>query len=193
MSYSWLNWLGLITGIIYVALSARNNPICWIFGIISCGSILYIDVFTEVALYSDALLQFFYIILGVYGLYTWTARKKIDSGHLPISSRSIQWHLKYIFLLTLISWPFGQLMSLAFGGALPILDAWTTVISVWATVLLTRRVLGNWIYWIILDMVYVYLYFVRGIPVISALFVIYTVFAIYGFTYWRKVKRPAII
>lgn len=193
MAYNVLQWIALISGILYVIFAARNLVVCWFFGIISCGSIAYVDIFTEVQLFSDALLQFIYILLGFYGIYQWMYGKNERSKSLLINSKGLRWHATYILIFSLLSFPFGKAMAWLFGGVFPLIDAWTTVLSVWATVLLTRRIIENWFYWIVLDLVYVVIYFLRDAQLFSVLFVVYTIVSIYGYFHWIKQKSiPAI-
>jgi nicotinamide mononucleotide transporter len=69
------------------------------------------------------------------------------------------------------------------------LDAFTTVFSVIATVLVTRKILENWLYWIVIDLVFVYLYSQQGGYGFAFLNVIFTIVAIIGFQNWKKMKN----
>ena len=65
-----IEWIGLITGIIYVILAAYEKPSCWIFGIISSAAIAW-KSYMEYLLIADAALQVFYIVIGFVGLWNW--------------------------------------------------------------------------------------------------------------------------
>ena len=67
-----LEWIGLITGILYVIFASIQKPICWIFGIISSFCLAW-KSFEDYKLMADGILQLFYIIIGFYGLYNWLA------------------------------------------------------------------------------------------------------------------------
>lgn len=178
-------WIGLITGIIYVILAAREKPVCWVFGIVSCAMIAYKDL-TSYLLYSDAGLQIFYIIMGVFGLYQWL--RKNDQGNDTIRIKRMR-RLDHLLMFAgsiVLSFPVGYLFNRYTDASFSYLDAWTTVLSIGATILLIRKYLENWIYWIFIDLVYVYLYFQRGADFFALLFLIYGVIAIYGLKNWRK-------
>ena len=176
-------YVGLVAGLIYVIFAARNNSICWYFGIISCAAIAFKD-FTDYRLYLDGVLQVFYVGMGVWGLFLW------KYGNQKLEERPIR------------SWPFSSqtytLLGLLFvsliagiiidkvGSVFPYLDALTTVFSIYATFLLVFRVIQNWIVWIITDLIYVYLYYAREATFFALLLLIYTVIAIYGYTKWRR-------
>lgn len=191
--YGPIQWIALLTGILYVFFAARNQAICWIFGIISSACIGFVDLFTEVALYSDALLQFVYIVLGIYGIWQWIIRRDDKEEKLKISSKKVLWHVIYILIFSLLSYPFGLTMRYFFGGVFPLIDAWTTILSIWATVLLARRIFEHWIYWIVLDIIYIFLYYSRDVPLFSILFIIYTLVSFYGFFRWSKLKSEKLI
>jgi nicotinamide mononucleotide transporter len=193
VAFGLFQWIGLIFGILYVIFAARNNVICWVFGIVSCASIAYVDIFTPVALYSDAFLQFIYILLGFYGIFKWMSNEHEKGVDLIIYSKKLQWHLTYIVLFSLLAYPFGKAVSYFFGGVFPLVDAWTTVLSIWATYLLAKRIIENWLYWIVLDFIYIFLYYSRDALLFAVLFIIYTIVSFYGFYSWSAQKRKEII
>jgi nicotinamide mononucleotide transporter len=75
---------------------------------------------------------------------------------------------------------------------LPIIDSFTTVFSVIATFMLTKKILENWLYWVVIDIVSVYLYFSRELHLTSLLFILYSIIAIFGYLSWlRNSKKYA--
>jgi nicotinamide mononucleotide transporter len=68
----------------------------------------------------------------------------------------------------------------------PYLDAFTTWGSVITTWMVARKVLENWLYWLLVDCVMVYLSYVAGLPATTLLFVIYLGIVIAGFLAWRR-------
>ena len=69
---------------------------------------------------------------------------------------------------------------------MPIIDSFTTCFSIIATFLVVKKILENWIYWIIIDLVSIYIYFSRDLHLTSLLFLVYTVIAIIGYFNWKK-------
>lgn len=192
LSFSILEWIGLITGIVYVVLSAQNKIICWYFGIISCACIAYHDFFGGIKLYSDGVLQIIYIIFGIIGLYNWRKKKISDDTRVLIP----QYRNLHLIALTggsLLSLGYGYLMGSMTDTAFPFIDAFTTVFSIIATVLLVDRKLSAWIYFIIIDAIMTILYFVRGWELYALLFLIYTVVAVYAVWKWRKIKEESTV
>ena len=66
------------------------------------------------------------------------------------------------------------------------LDTFTTVFAVFATYMLTKKVLENWLYWIVIDTVSIYIYINKGFYLTAILFVIYTILAYIAYRQWKK-------
>ena len=69
----------------------------------------------------------------------------------------------------------------------PCLDAVTTVMSFTAMWLMARKRIESWVYWIIVDVIGIWLYFVKDVRFISLLYVSLLVLAVKGLTDWRQV------
>ena len=173
----------LITGIIYVWLAAKNNPLCWIFGIVSCG-VLAVMTVVKYHLYADGMLNFFYVIMGIVGLYRW--KYGGGKGELAISRLKHRQIIYYTIGGLFFSALLAVFLSDYTAAAATKLDAFTTVFSIIATIWLVQRKLGNWVLWVIVDILYVYLYFSRGAVLFMLLFIVYTLIAIHGFLQWRN-------
>jgi len=183
LQISVVQWLATIFSLIYIAFAVKNNPICWIFGIIGCGLWAYSD-FTELNLKFDGLLQIFYVIMGFIGLYLWKFGEK---GHeLPIRSYHIRQHIYILILGFSVGFLFGFLGQQYFDTDLAYLDSITTSFSIIATVLLVKRILENWIYWIVFDLIYIFIYFKQGALLFVLIMLIYIIMAFLGYYQWRK-------
>ena len=156
----WVELISVIAAVIYVILAARNNIWCWFFGIISAILWTYAAA-VYYKLYVDAVLQIYYVVMGVYGWYMWSKIKGDRRGAttknvLPVTRMTNQQHIQIIvggLVLTVIV---GYFFSTYTDAAATYLDAFTTVFSIITTVMVTRKVLENWLYWIVIDATYVY-------------------------------------
>lgn len=180
-------WIGLLSGIIYVLLAARENPNCWWFGILSCGMIAFKDL-TEYRLFADAALQIFYVIVGIWGLFMWF-RKNEEVSELQITKWPLKRHLIIVVCGLLCTIPLGLVLNTYTDAVFSYIDTFTTIFSIVATIMLVYKVLENWIYWIILDIVYIFLYSQRGGYLFAFLLLIYTIIAVYGYLNWLKKYR----
>ncbi len=186
--FYWSELLAVITGVIYVVLATRSNPWCWPWGIISSALWAY-AAYLLFDLYVDALLQLFYVVMGFIGWYQW--RKGGNGEVLPISRLSSGEHLAIVGGGLVLALLVGYLFDEYTPAAATYIDAWTTVFSVIATFLVVQRKLENWLYWIVIDAVYVYLYYTRGGYLFALLFIAYTIIAIVGYFKWQKEWRSA--
>jgi len=177
-------WIGLITGVIYVILATYEKPACWIFGIISSGCIAWKSI-TDYHLMADAGLQGFYIVIGVIGLWQWI---KGQPGGLkkPVIISPWKQHLMVIVGCGLLSWPVSWLLITYTDARYGYVDTLLTLLSVWATILLIRKDLHNWVYWIVIDTVYVFLYWRSEGYLFALLFLIYAVISVWGWRRWSR-------
>lgn len=178
-------WIGLIFGILYIIAAVQENPLCWIFGIISCAAIA-IEDFTQTQLYQDGVLQIFYIIISFYGLYKWKQGGDQDQTPFKIQTLSSLHRGGIGIVGVVLSLGFGWLVGRYTDAAFPYVDGLTTVFSVIATILLVYKYYENWLLWIIIDIVYTYLFWDRSAPLFSILYFIFTIMAIVGLLQWRK-------
>ena len=170
----------VLFSILYVILAAKENNGCWLSAAISVS--LYIYLCFEAQLYLETGLQVFYLFMAAYGYSQWKKPKK----EIAIKRWPVSHHLKILFIGIAASFLFGKIAALYTDAALPLIDAFTTVFSLFATYMVTRKILENWIYWIVIDAVSVYLYFSRDLQLTAGLFAAYTILAIFGYLSWKK-------
>jgi nicotinamide mononucleotide transporter len=183
ISFGWLQWLAVVFNIAYVILAARENILCWWFGLV--GVTLLAFIYFDAKLYSDTLLQMFYIVMSVYGWFTWSSR---SSHQLAITRSNATNHFYYLLAGIIGTIVLGSLFN-QFGAALPYVDAFTSAFAVVATYLVAQKVLENWLYWIVIDSTCVVVYILRDLDLIALLFAIYTILAIAGYLVWIKKFR----
>ncbi len=191
-----MNWstvleiAGVVAGILYILLAARENIWCWLFGALS--SLLGIILFFRVDLYAEAFLYFYYVIAAGYGWWSWKGGGRKNSDFLPIQSWTYGRHVAGIAVVFLSGLLLGYLLEEYTPASYPWIDSQTTVFSFWATFLTTRKVLSNWLYWIVIDAVSASLYSSRGLLLYALLMVVYTGMAIWGYYEWRRKKNEFI-
>lgn len=181
LDFCWteIELAAVIFSIIYVVLAAKKNTYCWFAAIISVS--LYIYICFNAKLYAETGLQIFYLIMAFYGYYHWNKKNK-----LIIESWSINKHLTIILLGSLLTFFIGFYFNTYTNASMPIIDSFTTVFSIIATYMVVKKILENWIYWIIIDITSIYLYWQKDLHLSSILFLIYTIIAIFGYISWLK-------
>lgn len=173
--------------IINVYLIAKQKLVNYFFGFF--GVLIYGYIFLEYKLYSDIGLQWlFYAPLQIYGYYVWKYKgtKGLDSL-VPtwLTSKQSIFTVATMSVMTLIT---GYFMS-STDASFPYTDAFTTWMSVVASILLLWKKIENWIYWIIMDVVAVYVYYAKELYVTSGLYVIFLGLATYGLVTWLKESK----
>ena len=177
----WLEAWGFITGGICVWLTVRENVWTWPFGI--ANNIVFFALFWQGRLFADASLQIIYVALSVFGWLNW--RRGTSGGRLEIRYASQTERLICIVFVVMATWILSHILVAA-NGAAPFWDAFTTALSLAAQALMCRKRLDHWIVWIVADLVYVPLYFQRGLPLTSALYLVFLMLCIAGLKRWSS-------
>ena len=182
LNFNWsiIEGVAVFFSILYVILALKESIWCW--GAATISVILYIYICYTAQLYPETGLQVFYLLMAFYGYYQWN---KNDSK-LKIQQWTTTKHLLILLIGALLTFLIGFYFTIYTNAAMPLVDSFTTVFSVFATYMVTKKVLGNWLYWIVIDAVSVYLYFSRDLHLTSLLFIVYTVIAIFGYFSWLK-------
>ena len=180
-STSVIEWLAVISSIIYVILAAKRLILCWLFAFI--GSALFVYLCYIGNLYIESVLQLFYVAMALVGWFTW---KNSNSDNSPIKKWGSNKHLINILLSGFLALLIGCVFDKYTAQASPYIDSFTTCYSLSATYMVTRKIIGNWIYWIAIDLVSIYLYAQRDYYLTAVQYGLFTLLAIYGYMVWRK-------
>ncbi len=189
MEFSFLTLLeaiAVITGLVHVFLLTREKVIAWPFGLLSVG--LYVYIFQDARLYSDVILHLVYIGLNIYGWWNWS-RKDADQATLPVSSLSRSARFLYLVFILAGTLVWGALMQRYTDASYPFPDAFTTVASLVAQFLLTRKKLENWLIWIVVDVVAMNIYALKGLYLTTGLYGVYLLICIKGLLDWQRSLR----
>ena len=178
---SIIEWLAVISSIIYVILAAKRLIVCWLFAFI--GSALFVYLCYIGNLYIESVLQLFYVAMALIGWITW---KNSNSDNSPIKIWRLNKHLINILLSGVLAVIIGYIFDKYTMQANPYVDAFTTCYSLSATYMVTRKIIGNWIYWIVIDLVSIYLYAQRDYYLTAVQYGLFTLLAMYGYMVWRK-------
>ena len=183
MTISWIEGLAVVFSLAYVVLAAKEHISCWIFGIL--GSLLSIWLFVDAKLYAESVLFSYYVVMGFYGWYAWSKGRDANQK-LEIVIGSKKLHLLLMVGGYIGTFILFWILKTFTDAAMPLLDSFTTVFSFIATWMVAKRLIENWIYWIAIDALSVYLYLSRDLTLYAFLTFAYTGLAIYGYMEWRK-------
>lgn len=178
-----LEWVAVVTGFLCVWLAARESLWNFPVAIVSCG--LYIIVYYQSALYSDCILQGFFIALSFYGWYEWLYGGARRTELAVSRTRPYEW-LWLTVGAVVFTGGFGYYLRHYTDDTIPYLDSLTTAISLAAQYLMMRKRLENWWLWIGVDALYVPILWYKQLYPTSGLYTVYLVLAVYGYVEWRK-------
>lgn len=177
----------VVLAVAYLVLAMRQSQLCWYaaFGSTAIFSWLFLDV----SLLMESALNVYYLAMAVYGWFSWRSIKnKNDESKASISVQ--RWNLTQhgiaITGVLLMSAGSGYLLAENTGAVMPYLDSFTTWGAVLTTWMVTRKVLENWLYWVVIDALAIYLYIDRELYLTALLMIVYVVLAIVGFFMWLK-------
>lgn len=180
---SQLEIVSVVFGLIYVILAARENIWCWPAAFIGTGTAIFL--FWDASLLMESALNIYYLLMAVFGWWQWQYGSK-QKTELAISSWQLKSHLLILLLIAILTFSSGYLLSNNTSAALPYVDSFTTWAAVITTWMIACKILENWLYWIVIDAVCVWLYAERGLYLYALLFFAYTVIASIGYFKWRQ-------
>ena len=179
-AFSLLEVTAVMLALAYLVLVIQQNVLCWLAQLVS--SFLYVAIFFQARLYMESALNLFFAAMAVYGWYRWTFGGS-QRERLQISMWAPYQHgivLTSILVLTVL---FGIILRRT-DAVFPFLDSFTTIAAVFATYMVAHKILENWVYWLVIDSLSVWLYEARELYLTSLLFVFYLVLIVIGFRRW---------
>ena len=131
-------------------------------------------------------LNIYYVVISVVGLGQWKkASAQVGEGEIHLKSLSPKTSGLSAGGFVLGSVVLIQLLRAA-GDAAPALDGTATMLSVIGTWWLAQSYLQQWLLWIVADILSTALCISTGQWWMAAMYVAYTLSAIYGYFHWKK-------
>lgn len=183
---SLLELIAVLFAIAYLLLAVKENILCWSAALIS--TFIFLFIFWQVRLYMESGLQIYYIGMAIYGWHQWT-RSGEGETRLTITSWNHKQHIVALALITIATILSGFILSSETDARLPFIDSFTTWSSVVTTYMVARKILENWLYWLVIDSVSIYLYLDRELYFTALLFAIYIIIILFGWFSWQKSYR----
>jgi nicotinamide mononucleotide transporter len=182
MAMNLLEIAGFVTGALSVWLAVRQNPWNWPFGV--ANAVCFLVLFWEARLYGDMALQVLFIAICLLGWYRWLFG---GEGHsrLRVTHIGARDAIVYTCVGVATTAAFTPYLR-SVGDASPLLDALTTVLSVEAQYLMTRKVIEHWWVWMAADIIYIHLYASRNLYLTSLLYVVFFAMCAVGLRDWLR-------
>lgn len=187
----WLEWFGVITGVLYLFLEIRQHKWMWVVGFLT--SLIYVFVFFDAKIYADMGLNIYYVAISVYGFIEWGRKGR----YLPQEEKKEEEVIVYrhvtpglltgVILAILILWGIlWYILSHFTDSPIPVGDALSTSVGIVATWMLAKYIIEHWIFWIGVNFFSVYLYYLRDLYPTMFLYLCYAVLAIVGLYTWKR-------
>lgn len=183
-----LEILATLLGVANIVLIVRRS--IWNYPFALAMVSLYAVIFFEAKLYSDAGLQLFFLAVNLYGWWAWS-RNRAEAGEVVVEHLGPAGLAGWIAasLLAILGW--GTMMARLTDASYPYWDGSVAMLSVAAQILMTRRYLENWHWWIVVNAVSIPLYLRKDLNLTAGLYGLFLVLAIWGLIEWRRAERPA--
>lgn len=204
---SYIEAIGTIFGLLCVWYASQEKRINFYFGLINVT--LFAIIFYQIQLYANLLLQIFFWLMNIYGLYAWGKSNSNDELlvihwlKLPQLFFNILVSVLAISILAMYINPFFNMLTLIAVKLMqaivptitmpalqpdpyPLMDAAVTVLSIVAMVQMTRKLVENWILWVLIDLISIILYSKQGVYFMALEYVLLTIIALNGSIAWIK-------
>ena len=181
---NWLEVLGTLVGLVYIYQEIKASIYLWITGVIMPA--IYCVVYWQAGLYADVGIQIYYIVAAVYGLFVWKFFRSKSGNTLRIKHLPLKKYPSYIGLFVASYIIIAYILKSYTDSDVPFLNALDTSLAVVGIILLARKYIEQWIAWIIVDIICVCLFVIKGIYFTAALYALYSVLAVYGYYVWKR-------
>ena len=174
------DWIALITGVLGVLLTIFESIWCWpaaLFSVIISGITFY-----NQRLFGDFSLQIFYLVSGVYGWFYWNKKK---STNFSISKLPSKYIVPIICSILIQSVVYYYLLK-HFKSDQILFDSILTSCSFTCTFMMTKKWIENWLFWVLIDFAYIFLYLIKDLPAYALLYGFFSIMALYGYYSWKK-------
>jgi nicotinamide mononucleotide transporter len=187
---STIEWVAAVCGFLAVALTIYRSVWCWPVGLVQV--VLYISVFYDAKLYSDAILHVIYIGLQFYGWHQWRQASQCGLKELHavrVESLSVVGTGLALATCAGLTLSIGWLMSTFTDADWPFADAFIAGTSLVAQYLLAKRQLQNWYLWIVVDVVAVFVFYAKSLYPTAILYGLFLIMAVTGAIVWHRRLR----
>lgn len=180
---SLISLISGVTGIISVILCSQRKISFYFFGFIQLGTYMYLA--WQQRFYGELIENIFYIITMLIGIVIWLKNYNIEEQ--IVESKRLSDRLFYIIcsIMVFICILFGYYMKYFTDNTQPFMDSFSTVPAFIAQTLLMLRYREQWIFWIIIDVVSIFMWMFADNWIMVIQFIFWTMNCIYGYRKWK--------
>ena len=195
---NYLELSGTLVGLIYLWLEYRASVYLWVASLIMPA--IYIVVYYQAGLYADLGINVYYVLASLYGMIYWTFghfKKKNQSlenvsettAELPITHTPRRLILPLGVVTGVLTVAIAQVLIHFTDSNVPWADSFTTALSIVAMWMLAKKYAEQWLAWIAVDAVCAVLYIYKALYFTSALYLLYTLIAYFGYLKWKQLIK----
>lgn len=176
-------------GICSVVLGAQGNILTFVFGFAQVATYTYLCCVER--FYAEIAINIYYFITMIYGVCCW--RNRLSNNSLQVQTRRLSIKLLAwgMLLIALFSWLTGWLLARFTDDPQPYMDAFTTVPTIAAQLLMVLAYREQWYLWLVVDVLAVVMWFRAENYCMAAQYVFWCVNCIYGYIQWtRQLDNP---
>lgn len=193
---SYLEFFGVLTGVVAVWLSAKANIWSWPLGLVNVT--LFFFLFYQTQFYPDMFLQVFFFVTNLMGWWRWThpaTGEEDRKNELKVSWMPARMLIIFSFITILGTVAFGgfagslhEIFPKVFSlpSAFPYADSFVSVASIAATYLMVQKKVECWAAWLVADITATYLYFAKDLMLVGIEYFVFCIIAAFGFWRWKK-------
>jgi nicotinamide mononucleotide transporter len=182
---SLLEFIAALFGVLNIVLIVKRS--IWNFPAALVMVTLTAIVLWDVQLYSDAGLQFFFVIVNLIGWRLWVRHQGVE-GDVIVARLGMAGQMAWIAAALLAIWGWGWFMAMNTNASYPWWDASVAMLSVVAQILMTRRYINNWHWWVVVNLISIGLYWQKQLYWFTGLYVLFLGMAIWGLIEWRRAE-----
>lgn len=185
--YTLISSIAAISGIVCVVLCAAGKKAQYYWGFVNI--IGYVIVSWMSRFYGEVMLNaLYYLPTQFLGIYLWN--KNYNKEQEEVKGRK----MRPVTTLVMLAAVAGgivlyRMLLIKLGGSSAWLDSTSTVISVVANALMVLRYREQWTLWIIVDIVTVIMWGMSGDPIMTTMWAVYLVNAVYGYINWSRMSK----
>lgn len=182
----WLDIVTTVLGLAYILLEYKASPWLWLVGFVmqALGIVLYY----QKGIYADCAMEFYYLLMTVYGYWRWVKGSKTKQ-ELPIRHFPRRLVLLWTGIIAGIWAVIYWLLVTYTNSNVPLADGFTTALSLVGIWALAHKYLEQWFIWIAVDIITCGLYFYKGIPFKGSLYGLYVIIAVFGYFKWKRLMN----
>lgn len=178
-----------ITGILCVILTGKGKLSSFWFGTIN--TFLYAIIAWNAKYWGEVMLNLlYYVPMNFIGIIVWSKYMDKETEEVIKKKLSFKNSITTYLLTIIVTIIYGFILK-SLKGTLPFVDAMSTVFSVFAQILCTKRYVEQWVLWIVVDVITVMMWiyaFINGTGDFATILMwsVYLINAIIMFIKWKN-------